>query len=252
MKDEMLDLVLAVIIFALAISLGYSMVMDGYKQTKEDAEIVLEDKNTSKLESSDYESQFGNHYYDVVDSGQQAIMMIIVQNKMMYGPKKLFVGNKIYEINDSIEDNLTAYVKSTNESFRYLEDCIRNGTPNDVSNELNYNTYKAQLAGSSTDADILKYETLVYRCNQITMDKDLLEYFEDIDNKSEIRTSWQSKIAFASSKYISKSTIDYNGEKYQIKVKYILTIEDKLKTAIGETEGCHVVKAMYYLDNINK
>ena len=93
---------------------------------------------------------------------------------------------------------------------------------------------------------------LQYRCNQKTMDIDLLEYFEDIDNKSEIRTSWQSKIAFASSKYISKSTIDYNGEKYQIKVKYILTIEDKLKTAIGDTEGCHVVKAMYYLDNINK
>lgn len=248
----MLDLALAVIVFALSISLGYSMVLDGYKQTREDADIVLEDKNTSKLDSTDSESMTGNNYYETVDSGEQAIMMIIVQNKLMYGPKRLFIGDKIYEITDSIKGNLTTYVNNTSASFESLKATIESNAVEQISSKANYNLAINSLKASSTEEDILKNETLALKSNQVVIDRDLEEYFDHIDKVNGVNSDWMTRLSIASTDYINKSNIEYNGHNYIIKVKYVLTIEDSLKTAIGETEGCHIVKAMYYLDDTNK
>lgn len=247
MRDEMLDLALAIIIFALAISIGYSMVTSAYKNTNEDAEIILEDKNTSKLDSTSYESMFGKNYYDIVDSESISKLMIVVQNPMMYGPKRLFIADKIYTIDGSIEDNLTTYVENCSESFCKLKYDIENGNILAISYEGSYNNYKNLLSRTSVETEIFKYETDMLKYDQIILDNSLTEYLNEIEVND-----WVSKIKKASDLYLSKSIVKRGSTEYNVNVRYCTVLSDPVDTATGTTEGCYVLKAMYYLNKITE
>lgn len=263
MRDEMADLALAIIAFALCITIGYSFVTEAYKQTSQDSEIVLQDKNTSDLQSDSTDTEFGNRYYDIVDTESIMRLAITVQNKNMYGPKRLYVFDKVYQIDDLIEDNLSGYVRDTNKHFDTLVDYVESGALGGISDKSLYDTYKNALSVSTKEEDININESALRTTNLVMFDRNLTEYMDEVDrqqqknagtNKDKLVTDvsydWDLRVGQVSNWYVSGTVLRYNNHNYKVKVRYVFALGENFKNGIGEDMWAYEIKALFYLDEV--